>query len=340
MLRFVLFTQALVLLICGGVWLDQHSRPAVRHSESPRESSTIYASGRVEGATPDIELRFEIAGKIAAIHVEEGAFVEAGTVLAALNDATARHRVALMQAELDQAEAKLLRVRNGAHEQERLEVSAICEARQAQLRRARLTLERNLKLVGSTAISKQEVDNCRGEVEALTHEVAAARARLDRLNAPPRSDELQAAEAQVAAASAQWELSRTELRKTELIAPTSGQVVKLGFELGELTGPQEAEAVVVMIDTRRLRVRAFVEEMDISRVRAGQSATIHPPGTIHAACQGLVRVMSPRMSRKQAWTDHPDERFDLKTREVLIDLPDSCGLLPGLSVDVEIELPR
>ncbi|MBM4005482.1 MAG: HlyD family efflux transporter periplasmic adaptor subunit [Planctomycetes bacterium] len=340
MLRFVLFTQAVVLLICGGVWLDQHSQPAVRHSPASRESSTIHASGRVEGATPDIELRFETVGKIAAIHFEEGAFVESGTVLAVLDDATARHRVALMQAEFDQAEAKLLRLRNGAHEQERLEVVSICEARQAQLRRAQVTLQRNLKLDASTLVSKQEVDNCRGEVEALTHEVAAVRARLDRLNAPPRHDELQAAEAQVAAARAHWELSRTELRKTELIAPTCGQVVKLGFEPGELTGPQEAEPVVVMIDTRQLRVRAFVEEMDIGRVRAGQSATIHPPGPAQTTCQGLVRVMSPRMSRKQAWTDHPDERFDLKTREILIDLPDSCGLLPGLSVDVQIELPR
>jgi hypothetical protein len=28
----------------------------------------------------------------------------------------------------------------------------------------------------------------------------------------------------------------------------------------------------------------------------------------------------PRMSFKQIWTDRPDERFDMKTREVLLDI--------------------
>jgi len=75
----------------------------------------------------------------------------------------------------------------------------------------------------------------------------------------------------------------------------------------------------------------------VARVRAGQKVRIYHTGNVELECRGTLSEVSPSMSRKQAWSDRPDERFDLKTREVLIEMVDASGLVPGLSVDVEIE---
>jgi multidrug resistance efflux pump len=340
MIRWLLLILAVTLLAALGLWLDHRSRPPASDSLTPQESNVIYASGRVEGATPEIALRLEISGRIAEVCVHEGDVVSAGTLLLRLDAAAAQQQVARMQAEWSLADALRLRLENGAHEQERIEVKAIWDGKLAELKRAQTTWERSVQLEGKASVSLQDLDNQRGEMDVLTSQVSAARARWEFLNAPPRKEELQIAEARCAAAAADLQLAKIQLAKTELRAPTQGQVLKLDCEIGELTGPEVAEPPVLLADTRKIRVRAFVEELDARRIRVGQSARILITDESESSLLGTVVELAPRMSRKQSWSDQPDERFDLKSREVVIELS-SAGELPvGLFVDVEILSPQ
>src|SRR5262249_43928082 len=72
----------------------------------------IAANGMVEGAAPEVAIRPEVAGTLAAVHVREGQDVAAGAVLLELRNETQRHQVALARAELDLAKAQLERLRN------------------------------------------------------------------------------------------------------------------------------------------------------------------------------------------------------------------------------------
>ena len=336
MLRYCLITLALSLVAASGFWMDRQSRPAVVHADLPRDNNIVYASGRVEGATRDVRLRFEIPGRIIKLAVKEGDAVEAGTVLMQLDSEEFVHRVALKEAERKLAESQLNRLRNGAHEQERLEAQAILEARQAELKLASQNWERTKLIREKSAVTQQELDNYRGEMDALTAQVAAAKARFDLLAAPTRADELDVAQARCDAAVAYLRLAQTELTKTQLVAPASGLIAKVSHEAGELTGPDVIEPAVIMVDVRQLRVRAYIEEQDSDRVDVGQLADIQLDGDTRAKVVGRVSFVAPRMSKKQAWSDQADERFDLKTREVLIEVEDSKYLIPGLSVDVSI----
>jgi HlyD family secretion protein len=335
MTKYVLLMFALTLLAAGAMWLDQQSRAKVEPARIISEPNVVHASGRVEGATQDVKLRFEMSGRIAESYVREGQFVQAGTLLLRLDQETQRQRVSLRSAEKDFADAELRRLKLGAHEHERLEAKSLLEARQAELKLAKQIWERGAQLRPGT-ISKQEKEDNQARLDTLIHQVAAAKAHLDFINAPPREDEVLAAEARCDVAAAQLEMARVELAKTELTAPSAGVIAKLSQEPGELTGPDIAEPTVLLVDTRQMRVRAYVEEQDASRVAVGQIVQIHLESRSGQPLAGEISELAPRMSRKQAWSDQPDERYDLKTREVLISLRSTEGLLPGLAVDVEI----
>ena len=335
MMKYIFLMCGLTLLAAGALWLEQQSLPKAETVPRQANPDSVHASGRIEGATQDVKLRFETEGRIVESPVREGQFVEAGTLLLKLDEQSQKQRVALRKAEKELAEAQLRQLKAGAHEHERSEAKSLLESRQAELKRAKQTWERSTQLSPGT-VSRQEKEANQAQMDALIHQVAAAKAHLDFLNAPPREDEVLAAEARCQVAAAQLEMARVELAKTSLVAPSAGVVAKLGHEPGELTGPDDTEPAVLLVDTRKLRARVYVEEQDAGRVAVGQSVIVHLESRPGEPITGLICELAPRMSRKQAWSDQPDERYDLKTREVLIVLNSTEGLLPGLAVEVEI----
>lgn len=344
MFRFALLIAALVLAVVLGYVIDAQSRTATVHPDLTDQPETVYALGRVEGATQTIELRTQLAGRIAAICVREGEIVEQGAVLLQLDDDQYRCEVALAEANLAEAQAQLQRLLAGARPEERREAAARYRAKQAELERAELTWRRVRELRQSNAVSPQEADDQRTGVAALEAEVEAAKAAAELLAAPPRQDEVQLHQARVAAAQARLELAKVMLQRCQLRAPLRGQVLQINADPGELTGPEAPQPVLVLADTSRLRVRAFVEEYDAPRLAAGMTARITADGLPGQTFTGRIVSLSPQMTRKELWSDHPTERYDTKTREIWIELdhPSStalqaAGLVVGLRVEVAIE---
>jgi len=338
------------LVVFLGLLIDAQSRTPVTRPAEQSVPAAISASGRIEGATPEIELRTRLAGRIVELLAVEGQCVHQGDVLLRLDDQQYRYEVALARAELKLAEAQLARRVNGARSQERAEAAAMCQAKLAELERAELSWRRIDGLRRHMAVSQQEADDQRTLVASLKAEVAAVKARMELLEAPARADEVEMDKARIEAAKAKVQMAEVELGRAELRAPRDGQILKLHVEPGELTGPDSAKPAVVMTDTSRLHVRAFVEELDAPRVKLGMTATIHADGLPGQQFQGRIIRLSPRLSRKELFSDDPAEHQDVKTREVWLELlaqgteeklgyqmAGSVGLVVGLPVDVIVD---
>lgn len=337
MVKYLLTTLTVATILFFGVSIDYQSRtPPVRHDASDGPQP-IYASGRVEGATEEVNLRPQLNGRVAELAFAESAQVSAGAVLLRIDDREYRHQVALAQADLQMAEAKLQRLVNGARLEERREAEELWKAKAAQLEGARLQWNRVRQLQSQKAVTEQEADNQRMAVSALEAAVEAARARYELLQAPARPDEVLMDEAAIAAARAKLEVAQLQLSRTELTSPVDGTILAVNTRVGELVGPDSPDPAIVVADTQRFRVRAFVEEFDAPRVQKGMTVSITADGIPERRFHGVVSELSPRMDRKQHWTDRPDEQFDTKTREVWIDLDEAEGLVLGLRVDVAIE---
>jgi multidrug resistance efflux pump len=301
-----------------------------------RTGDWIFASGRVEGATLAVELRPQLTGAVAEVPVEEGDRVIAGQVVLRLDDDSYQRQQELAAAEVELAAAQLERLLNGAHQAERREARAEHDAAVAQLQLAEKTWRRTVALRAANSVSEQNADEQQAKVRATQAAVAAAQARLDLLDSPTRVDDVRIAQARLEVAQGRLHLAETELAKANLQSPLSATVLKVAVEPGELVGPTSSGPAIILADTDRLRVRAFVEELDAPRVRPDMEAVITADGLPGVEVTGTVTDVSPMMDRKEHTTDKPGEVFDTKVREVWISLAEDADLVVGLRVDVKL----
>lgn len=337
MSKFMFLTIGFALIATLGLLVGAQSEPLVRHAAPPEQLTTIYAPGRIEGASPSIELRSYHRGTVEEILVREGETVAANQPLLLIDSASFRNGLALARAELATAEAELKKLENGAHILEQREAEALYSAKLATQKRAQLNLERVQRLRADGAVPQKELDDQLALVTALQAESNAAKSRLDLLLAPPREDELEIARSQVEVMASKVAAAELQLERAVLKAPVAGKILQLNVEKGELSSPDAEIPAIVMVDISKYHVRAFVEELDAPRIKIGMPAEVSADGLEERLLGEVVRV-SPHMTKKQLWSDRPTERFDTKSREVWIELDQSGDHVIGLRMDVTIDI--
>lgn len=105
---------ALALLIGIGIYAGRESIPSLASTGSTKQNSKstehdnawIFAGGVVEGEQAPLEIRFEVGGRVRAVHVLEGQAVSEGQVLAELEPEAFELRVASLNAQLQIAYAE------------------------------------------------------------------------------------------------------------------------------------------------------------------------------------------------------------------------------------------
>lgn len=306
----------------------------------PLLAKAIFAPGRVEGVTPELDLRPEIAGRMTELLVREGQMVQQGEPLLRVQDAQLRCNLEIAEADVELARAQLQRLENGACKEELAELIALWEAKEAELERARRDWQRNQPLVDRKAITTQRADQYRTSEKAVAAEVAAAKARYEKAAAGARPDEIRIAEARVLAAKARMDEARAMLEQAQVRSPCAGQILKVNAEVGEMVGPDSTQPAIVMVDTSRFCVRAFVEELDAPKVTEGMTVRVVADGLPGQEFAGQVSHVSPRMSQKTLWTNDPTEKSDTKVREICIVLDGTPPFVVGLPVDAYVELEQ
>jgi HlyD family secretion protein len=145
-----------------------------------------------------------------------------------------------------------------------------------------------------------------------------------------------AAGAEVKQSRARIQLARATSTRTVLRAPFDGVVAKLSGEMGEFTMPSPpgipTPPVIDLIDDHCLYVSAPIDEVDVARVRVGQTAYITLQALPGRRFPGRVRRVAPYVLdlEKQARTADVEVEFT--------NLEDVKALLVGYSADVEIIL--
>ena len=208
----------------------------------------------------------QVSGTVVSIAADETDRVQAGQELVRL-DAT-DYRIALQE-----AEQQLARAVRQVHTvfANRDELRALVAERRADLERAQSDLARRHAVAASGAVSTEELGHAQDAVkaarDALTaaeHNLAAGTALVGRTGVSDNPD--------VRAAATQVERAWLNVERTSVRAPVSGYVARRGVQLGERIAP--GTPLMALVPLERLRVDANFKEVQLDRMRIGQSARV------------------------------------------------------------------
>lgn len=129
-------------------------------------TGSLTLSGNVD--LRQVELAFQVGGRVAAMRLEEGAATEAGQVVAALETDPFRDELREAQARADAVRSALERLRAGSRPEEVAQARAAVAARQAEVELARVTLGRQEQLADRGFATHQRHDEIRAALAAAS----------------------------------------------------------------------------------------------------------------------------------------------------------------------------
>lgn len=235
--------------------------------------------GYVEGEYVRVAAPF--AGALQKLAVQRGREVAAGAPLFALeseNEIAARRQA---EQQLQAAAARLANLKTGKRPPE---VETVAEQlRQAQAARelSAANVRRQESLFKSGFISKAALDDIRTQLTRDDAAVAQLQASVATAKLPARPDEIRAAEADAAAArdalaQADWRLSQRAVA-----APTAARVSDTYYVVGDWV--PAGGVVASLLPAGNVKIRFFVPETELGRIKAGQ--------TVSFSCDGCGAAM-------------------------------------------------
>jgi HlyD family secretion protein len=151
-------------------------------------------------------------------------------------------------------------------------------------------------------LAKLAGDQRAGALQAAQAAVIVAETRLSQAKEGPQTVEIAAAEAQIDSARAQLDLAKLALEQTTLVAPFDGEIAEVNLTEGE--NPSPALPAMVLTDLTRMHVNVTVDEVDISRIVAGQPVTLTLDALPDMALTGRVETIAPLAITQSAVTSY------------------------------------
>jgi Multidrug resistance efflux pump len=130
--------------------------------------------------------------------------------------------------------------------------------------------------------------------------------------------------------------------KSEIIAPISGQIIKLTTEPGEIVSPGQSLAVIA--DTQDLYISANIEETSINKVKAGQDVEITIDTLNNKKVMGKVeeigKATASTFSVISTQSSNGSYTKVVQLVPIKIRFPgvNNLNLLPGESVEIKIHI--
>jgi HlyD family secretion protein len=266
----ILFGLILAVIVLAAFISLRRARVAIRvgKAEVATITASISTNGKIEPIT-NFEAHAPAATTVIKVDAQQGDWVKAGQLLLQLQDADARAQAARAQAQLRGAQADLSAVTQGGTQEELLTNRNALMKAQADLASAERNLAAMQRLQQSGAASQAEVDAARNQVKASEANVHLLQQKLkDRYS----SSEVGHVEAQQAEAKASLAAADTLLRNSYVSSPFAGMIYSLPVKQGSFVNA--GDLLLQLADLHQVRVRAFVDEPEIGRLRKGQSVEV------------------------------------------------------------------
>ncbi|MBE7708551.1 MAG: efflux RND transporter periplasmic adaptor subunit [Cyanobacteria bacterium SIG27] len=293
--RYMILGAIIAALVLLGL-MSFVKNGSTKYTTKPISKATIIQSVEASGTIKPINtiaVGTQVSGTVQKIYVDYNSVVKKGDLLAELDPS-------LFQANVDQSNAKL---RNAKASYQR--VKATLNYKENNYKRYKHLFEKNYV--------------SRDDVELAESNYLQAKADLD------------AATAEVSAASASLENNLTNLRYSKITSPVDGTVISRAVDVGQTVAASFNTPTLFEVakDLTQMQIETSVSEADIGKIKVGQKATYTLDGYQDKKFHGEVTQV-----RLASTTTN-----NVVTYTVIVSVDNSEGFaIPGMTANVSIKV--
>ena len=216
---------------------------------------TVTATGILQ-PREYVDVGTQVSGQLKALHVEVGARVKAGQLIAEIDPTVYLSRVEADQAQLRTQQAQL-------------------QDRQAQLALAEQQHQRQVNMMRENATTQDALQTAEATLRSAQAQIKVLRAQIEQTQSTLRGDQ-------------------ANLNYTKIYAPMSGTVVAQSAKQGQtLNANQQAPIIVRIADLLTMTVQSQVSEADVSSLRPGMRVYFTTLGNASQRWYGTLRQINP-----------------------------------------------
>ncbi|WP_371381397.1 HlyD family secretion protein [Sporomusa aerivorans] len=319
-----LFAGILIIAVIAGAAGYNYLKPA---------ATGITATGTIEITRADVMPK--VNGYLTGLAVKAGDPVQAGQPIAKIVRADLAAQVVRDEAALAKAVAQLQDLESGLRRQERQELGATVDSANSVYVKAKQDFERYQSLYATGAISTQQLDAARSNMEVAYSSLTAAKERLSMGEEGSRPETIAAQRLEVERSKAVLAASKVLLEDTVVISPLGGLILSKNFEDGEYVNP--GAAILTVGDMSDCWVKVYVPSTHLGLIAVGQEAAVKVDSFPDRVFKGTIKEISQNAEFTPRQSITQSERANL-VFAVKVKVDNSEGSLkPGMPADVVLK---
>ncbi len=301
-----------------------------RPANSPAVDWVAAGPGRVEPISGEIRVGTPVAGQIQSILVWPRDKVSKGALLAIIEDSEQQARVKAADADVAFRESERDIALSAGVPNERRSAEDAAAKGERDMRRDQAALD-ELQL---SHASGQTIDGAQTALAASRSKYIELRRALDVLLVSSNVTRPSRTESAVTVARAELGVAFAALDKTRVRAPRDGVILQSLKTEGDMASATLEDVLFTMGDISRLRVRAEIDENDITNISAGQRVVVRSDAFANWDIAGVVahigvNARARTLAAQRAIVTPKDNAID-----VIVELDAATPLVPGMRVDV------
>ena len=330
--------------------------PPVSEPAKAPYANFVAGAGLIEPSSENIAIGTQLSGVIVEVPVKSGDRVKAGDLLFRLDDRAAKAALHSAQAEAQAAQssaeaamAEVKRLEAPARAEEVATKQALVGVAEALLADAKDQLASLVSVADQRAVPRENIDRKRFAVASSEANLAKTKADLALTASGAWAQDLAVSKAKAEAsavaartAQARAEAVGVEVARLSVRAPADSQVLRVNVRPGEFAQAfkpiSTTDALMVVGDTKTLRVRVDVDENDAWKVKAGAKGIASARGNSDIKAELKFVRIEPLVIPKRSLTGESTERVDTRVLQLVFEFdPKDMPLFVGQQMDVYIE---
>lgn len=203
-----------------------------------------------------VDVGTQVSGQLKTLHVDVGARVEKGQLLAEIDPTVYRTRVDADRAQINTQTAQLA-------------------DRQAQLALADQQYQRQANMMKDQATTQEALQSAEAALKSAKAQINVLKAQIEQTRSSLRGNE-------------------ANLGYTKIYAPMAGTVVSVSAKQGQtLNANQQAPIILRIADLSTMTVQSQVSEADVSRLKIGMDVYFTTLGSQGKRWSGKLRQINP-----------------------------------------------